>query len=463
MDRTERRKIDRQIIDILVPVIVENALMTLAGMILPGFVGRLPVSDISAYGLGNRIFNIYYAIFRGLTIGVMIIAAKAYGRGDLARCRRLQQECYMAIMPLAVLVALLIILIPQSFIGTMTADPGLLATGGRYLRVIAFGFPAIAMTSLNAAAFQAQGNTRMPMITAGLGNLVTIGCGYALVFGLGVLPALGLTGAAVSQLLSQAVMCLFGLWLIYGRHGLYAGIGRGGRLTLPSGADVRQLYATGVPAALENSFWNLATVIISRVILSYGQAYYAAYQLGLQAEGLCDMVSTGFVTAAMTLAAIAIGRGDEYLYRRYFKRLMFQCLVITAAAMAVLAFGSSVLCGMLTDKPQLIAIALTYLHAMVWSQLPQNASKIYAGFIRSCHHEKMPMVINFVGVWLVRLPLVLVCGGWLKLDVVWLWWTFNLDQWCRLLIAAVFFKRHRVIDYLSDRSADGRKAARTTA
>ena len=59
----EYRELDNTILKILIPAILENALLILSGMILTGYIGRLEVTEISAYGIGNRIFNIYFAIF----------------------------------------------------------------------------------------------------------------------------------------------------------------------------------------------------------------------------------------------------------------------------------------------------------------------------------------------------------------------------------------------------------------
>lgn len=450
MSVTVNRRINRQIFKVLIPVMVENALMTLAGMILTGYIGRLAVSAISGFGLANRIFNISYSFFKGLAIGVMILAAKAYGSGDMKKCARLQQECYLTIVPVALLVMTVIMIWPSFFIGLMTSDEQLLQVAVPFLRLIAPGIPLVTITALNAAAFQSQGNTKTPMFIAGIGNLVNIIFGYVLIFGLGFIPNLGLVGAGISQLLSQLTMALLGAYLLYGRGGLFSESGfkisyRSCKLT-----DIKQLFGTGIPAALENSFWQFSTMIISRIILGYGQDYYAAYQLGLQAEGLCDMVSTSFVTTSMTLAALAIGRNDDSLYHHYFYQLMKHCLAFSALAMLVLGLGSPLLVSLLTDKAELVPISLGYLYTMVWSQLPQNISKVFFGFIRASRHEKTPMVINFIGIWILRLPLVVLWGLLMHKSIIWIWWAFNIDQWFRALSSGWLIKRYQVLSYLKN-------------
>ena len=69
-------EIDHRILRILIPVILENALLTLSTMILTGYIGRLSVMEINSYGIGRRIYGIYYSVFKGLAVGTMIAIAK---------------------------------------------------------------------------------------------------------------------------------------------------------------------------------------------------------------------------------------------------------------------------------------------------------------------------------------------------------------------------------------------------
>ena len=133
--------------------------------------------------------------------------------------------------------------------------------------------------------------------------------------------------------------------------------------------------------------WQFATIIISRVILSYGTNSYAAYQLGLQAEGVCDMLSVGFITASTTLAARAIGQRDDALYKMYFKQLIRISMTISIFTCAVLFFCPRFLMGLLTDKQDLIEIGMKYVFIMGFAQIPQNLSKIFNGTIRAAGHK----------------------------------------------------------------------------
>ena len=215
---------------------------------------------------------------------------------------------------------------------------------------------------------------------------------------------------------------------------------------MPAFNDVKEILATGIPASLEDSFWQLANIVISAVILSYGQDYYAAFQIGLEGEGFCNMMSAGFMTAAMSLSSNAIGARDEKNYELSFKRLCHFCGIITVITMLFLTFFTKATLSLMTDKPELIAIAAGYMHAMIWSQYPQHRQKIEIGFIRTAGHTRTTMFTNLIGLWVVRVPMVLLFGSVLHLNIYAVWWVFNIDQWIRLLLSFFYYRRYDIAD-----------------
>ena len=434
------RETDRRIRGILIPVILENALMTLSSMILTGYIGRLTVAEMNVYGITNRMYGIYNSLFKGLAVGAMLLMAREFGRKNSDRAGTLLREAYSAFFPIGIVLAAVILLSGRTLLSTMTPDTDLLSEGAYFLRFTAPFFPLLAVIHLNTSAFQAKGDTRTPMMIAMLGNAINIVLGYFLIFTL----KMGIYGAAWAQNTSFAAMMITGCFLLFVRRK---------RLFEPSSydpshkkEDLRQIFSGGLPAAAEFSMWNLAAVVISRVILSYGQPFYAAYQIGLQAEGFCDMMSAGFLTAAMSLASNAVGAEDDALYRLYYRRLCFFCYVISGITMAFLLLFSRNVTALMTDKPQLIDIAGTYLFIMIFSQFPQHMQKILFGFIRSSGHVRIPMVINFIGLWVVRVSLVWLFGTVLKLDIIWIWHAINIDQWTRCTLAFLLSRRLHVMD-----------------
>lgn len=116
-----------------------------------------------------------------------------------------------------------------------------------------------------------------------IGNIVSIVFGYVFILGVGSFEVMGIVGAAITNNLRIVVMFFIGLHLLFGKNGVLADYSS---KKMPFDFKAfKELIIFGVPTAIGNSFWNFAALFLSNFILSYGESYFAAYQLGLQCEG----------------------------------------------------------------------------------------------------------------------------------------------------------------------------------
>ncbi len=440
-----KKEVSRQIYRMLIPMIFENILTTSASLVTTAMVGRLSALEISAQGVGSRMSNTYLALFKGLAIGVTVAGAIFFGEGRRDKCRRNVEQAFVTAVPFGTFIAILTAIFPSWFVKLFTSNGDIMSYATLYLRILAVGLPFVAITCFVTAAFQAEGNTKTPMMIAAIVNIINIILGWAFIFGGLGIPAMGLPGAGIALVAAQIFGALIGIVLLYHKRiGFFNGAIHGKKFFSLDSSYLKDIYTTGLPAAGENLLWQFATIIISRVILSYGTESYAAYQLGLQAEGVCDMLSVGLVTASTALAARAIGERDDALYKMYFKQLNRVSMIISVLTTLILLLGSRLLMSLLTDKEELIEIGMRYVFIMGFAQIPQNISKVFNGTIRSAGHKYAPMVITFVGIWLVRVALCCL-GGWVfHWDITALWWAILLDQLVRAALSITFFLKEKV-------------------
>ncbi len=442
------KKLDRKILRILVPAILENAFLNISGMILTGYIGRLTVAEISAYGISSRVYGIYFSILKGFAIGVMVMFARAFGSGDRKKAVNTYLQALLLVFPIAFVVAVIIWVFPRQLLSTMSSDAELISYGVSFVRIHVLAYPLLAIVHLNSSMFQADGNTKTPLLIATIGNVVSMLLGYVLILGIGSFEGLGLKGAAITNDLQIIVMVVVGLYLHF-----HKSISHNKKIKIDlhlNKGTVKSLVRFGLPTAIGNSFWNFAAVFLATYILSYGQEYYAAYQLGLQAEGFCDMMSAGFLTASMSLSSLAIGAKDSDMFKMSYKRLNHYCYIICGINMLFLLFFSKLVLCLLTDKSSLVSIAHVYLLSMIFSQFPQMRSKIEYGFIRSNGYSTIPTFIDMIGIWGVRVFGCYLVLCVLHLDIFWAWIVIDLDQWVRCLLSAAVVVFKNVLGYLDN-------------
>ncbi|WP_458862584.1 MATE family efflux transporter [Acidaminobacterium chupaoyuni] len=451
----EKKQVNSDIFRMVLPIVIENILQMSAGVITTAMIGRLMADDISAQGIGNRITNTYWALFKGIGVGATVIVALRYGQHKFDQCRRTVEQTYLTAIPASFLCVALTLLFFSPILHLFTQDAALLDAARRFARIAIFAVPFMALSSVNAAAYNGHGNTRTPMFIAVLMNCVNIIVGFVLIFGLGPFPALGLTGAAISTVVSWAVGGLTGTFLLYTKNGYCAQEHHGQSFFTVDLPCLKEIYKTGVPAACENVFWQLSAIVLSNVILGYGSAYFAAYQIGLQAEMICEMPGIGFVTASTSLAARAIGEGDDTLYRLYFRQMRKFSFYTGVLATVLLFTCAGSFMKILTDKADIRALGMVYVSIMGFAQIPQDLNKAYNGTMRAAGYRNTPMVISFIGIWCVRVPMALIFGKWLHWNIAFIWVAIALDQIIRTLLCMVIFRKRKVLEVITD----GRAAA----
>ncbi|MBQ9535540.1 MAG: MATE family efflux transporter [Clostridia bacterium] len=449
----EKGRTRREIAALMIPLVMENALQILAGVVTAAMIGRMLTLDISAQGISNRVTNMMWSAFKGVGIGATMIAAVYYGENRLDKCRRTMEQAYLLAVPVSVLIAVVIFLVPQPIMSFFTDDAELIERAVEYMRISVWMIPFAATTSLNTAAFNSRGNTKTPLLIAIMMNLINITLGYVLIFGIGGFAGLGIHGAAIAAVVSQAFSCFAGLALLYSPRGFYGGTKSGGRFFSLESEYVKNLLSTGLPAAGENMFWPISAVLVSKVILSYGTVYYAAYQQGLQAESLSQIPMIGFTTTATALAARAIGMGDSKQFKLYFTEMKKIAWTIGAAVSLLLLLMPEQLMRLLTDKEDVIEIGKHYIFLMSFTELPQALFTTYYGFIRAAGHKRAPMFITGTGVWLIRVPLIYLLGWFMKVDIRFIWGVMIADAVSRMVLSMLYAKKKNVLGAVEQAAA----------
>ena len=442
----EQRAITREIWKLLVPMIAEQVLMFFTSVVTAAMIGRLMAEDIAAQAISSSLYNMSNYLFRAMNISLVSITSYHYGRGETAECRRALEQALLTAMPICFLLVTFVQMWPMLPLRLYTDKVEVLVTAVPYVRLLMFSLIPAAITSFFTASFQGHGDTLTPMAIAIATNLVNILLGWALIFGRLGLPALGLQGAGIALLIARTLGCLLALALLLNsRFGIRPFSRRTRETFRPDGRLQKDLYSMGLPIFCEHMSWQLAAIVVGRVIQTYGINAYAAYQQGLNAEGLLQTFADGFVAASVLLGARAIGMGDGKLYRAYFRGMLRICAWITIPSMLILFFFPTQLMSLLTDKADLILIGSLYVKIMCAAQPPQNFQRIVNGYIRVSGHKNVPALITAFGIWIVRVLLCLLFGGLLHWDIACIWWAVVADQMSRSILSTIFIVKKRVL------------------
>lgn len=441
--KSEKTLIRKKIYKLILPITVDNILQMVAGLVSMGMIGRVNTLSVGAIGLSTRITQIVWAIFKGLTTGATVFVAQAYGAKDFKRLKHVIQQTLLSTIVFVVFLQQIIFWNASFFLSIFNPKPDLMASASLYLKTVSWGLPFWVIMIIVSGVLQGMGNASTPMKITGIMNVLNIIIGYIVIFGNFGMPKLGIFGAALGLVIAQIIGAFLGLYVLFNKNGVL-----GGMLNLNffkfDFKEILNVYKVGTPTAFESIFWQLAAIILTRVILSFGVVALAAYQIGLNAESISFTPALGFSVAATALVGQALGSQDGELGRKYLKELIKGSAILTILLSSLLLFMPRQIMGLLTTDKSVIALGAKYLFLMGLVQLPQNISGVLNGSLRGAGYTWVPMVVAFTGIWLIRVPVSLVLTYIFNLNVVAIWIVICIDQITRFALSIFIYKTKNI-------------------
>lgn len=435
----EYRIIRRRILFMILPITIESILQMTTSIISMAMVGRISPVAVGAIGIGTNIFNIIWALFKGISTGVSVLVAQAYGANNYYKLRKVAVQTLMFSIILVIIFQQGIYWNTSKILEIFDTSEELMESSSIYLRIISWGLPFITIVLIVAGVFQGMGNAKTPMKVALAMNVVNVILSYIFIFGKLRLNPMGVKGAGYATVISQIVAATIGLIILFGKEGLLKS--ENGFSLKMDFKQILSVYRVGLPVSCERIFWQIASIVLTKAILTYGEIAYASYQLGLQAESISYMPAAGFSVAATTFIGHAIGSGNAEEGEKYLYQLIKWTTVFTLFTGGLLVFFPKQIMRMLTEDIDIINTGAVYLFVMGIVQMPQNLRGVIDGALRGAGYAKPPTAIAMVGLCCIRLPLSLMCAYVLKSPIWSIWVVFGIDLIFRFICNVIVFKR----------------------
>jgi putative MATE family efflux protein len=426
------------------PAVGEQLLNMAVGLADTFMVGHLGAAAVAAVGLANQAVMLVTTFFFALATGVTALVARHIGAKEPDRASVIVHQGYLLGALIGLIATALGLAFATPTLYILQAPAEVVAPGATYLSIVALTFLLASWLFIGNACLRGAGDTRSPMLTMLVVNVVNIAVAYAFIYGPGPLPALGVAGSAVGAATARGIggLIVAGL-LLRGRAGLRLNL----RRLLPDLTQIKRILNIGLPAGAEQLLMRFGMTAYAMTVATLGTQAFAAHQLALQGESLSFMPGMGFAVAATTLVGQGLGahdpgraKADGYLARRL--------AVIVMSAMGVIFFlFPAQIIGVFINDPEVIRLGIWPLRLVAFSQPALATLLVLAGALRGAGDTRATMVITASGLWLIRLPLALLLigpfgllGAWIAMGIdlnlrgLGMWLRFKGGSWARLKV-----------------------------
>lgn len=418
---------------------VFQASFSVADQLMVGQLGSVAVAGI---GLGGKFSSLYQVLLSAVATAAGILIAQAAGSRDREKTGR--SFCWNLLLALLLAAGFTAVCagFPRGILRLYSEDDATIASGGEYLRILAWSFLPSAATAVCATLLRCQGAAGLPLY-AGVGSAVlnTI-LNYGLIFGRLGMPEMGVSGAAWATVLSQWFGCLLTLGLLAWKFQ------REGRaLPLSLRMDRAYFFQYGsvlLPIFLCEFFWSLGENGYAAVYGHIGTDACAAMTLTNPIQALTMGALTGISQASGILVGKELGREDRERAYRISKKMMLWGAYASAVLSVLLILLRGPYVKLFPQEPSVTAMtqALLLAYAVVAPVKVQNMI-LGGGIIRSGGKTKYIMAVDLIGTWCFGIPLALLSGFALKLPIYWVYFILSQEELVRLLLSLDIFRKKR--------------------
>ncbi len=422
-----------------IPMVLEMAMESLFAVVDIFFVAKLGKEAVATVGLTESLLTLVYAIGLGLAMSTTAMVARRVGEGDLEGAARVGAQAVGLVWVLGLLLGLPAFFAGPWLLQQMGASSEVVALGGGYASVVLGAQVVVMLLFVQNAIFRGAGDAMVAMKALWIANLVNCALDPLFIFGLGPVPAMGVTGAA------YATLCGRGIGVLYQWRALRSGKSRvhvqGVRFFDPRAmATLLRLSAFGIGQFLvPTASW----VGLNRIAAMFGDAAVAGYTVGVRILIFTYLPAWGLSNAVATLVGQSLGaKVPARAERAVWLVMAYNVAFMTAVGLCMLAFPSS-LVAIFTDEPAVARVAEACLRVFSYGYPMYALGMVLVQALNGAGDTMTPTGINLIAYWAIQIPIAWFLAVTLAMGAEGVFWSVVVGESAMAAIALSVFRRGR--------------------
>lgn len=439
----------RTLIAFSIPALISNLLQTLGGTINTIWVGQLlGEGALAATANANIIVFLAFAVVFGFGMATTVKVGQHFGAREIDAARRIFGTGTGFCTALALVGALAGWLFSEPLVRLLATpkeihDPALI-----YLRISFLSMPFSTLSMMMGMGLRGVGDAKTPLYSVILTTILVVALNPLLILGHGPVPAMGIGGSALANVLAGVIGALFVVGRIYWRDLPLRLRGAELRYLLPLKEELAYVMTKGLPMGTQMLVSSAAAVIMVGLVNREGMLTTAAYGAVMQIWNYIQMPAFAISMAVSAMVAQNIGAGHHDRVGQISTAGVISNSIVTIVLTALLLlFDGPLLSLFLGSESKAIPVAEHIQELATWAWIFTGVMMILSGTLRAYGVVVMPLIIMIVSQYPARLGFYEVFYPSMGADALWLsypfgglvalvmtWWTYRHGSWRRKLL-----------------------------
>jgi putative MATE family efflux protein len=389
---------------------------------------RISDTTTGAVGLANEIIFFCILMFGFVGIGTSVVVSQYIGAGRGGEASRISALAVTINLAFGIVVSLALVGFGEPLMRLMNLSPEQIDIAERYLSIIGGFIWVEALSYAVSSVIRAGGHTKSVMyVTLGV-NMIHVTGNYLLIFGNLGFPEWGVTGAAVSTVVSRVlgVAVLFAI--------LYRRIPSPIRLkdyVTWNGSYVKKILSVGLPAAGEHLSWQSQYLMVVSFVNMIGVTALNTHVYVMNVSNYFMALALAIGNGTEIIVGQMVGAGEmDAAYKRLIRSVKISFGLTLAVVGAASLFRYSII-GMFTDDPDIISVGAGIFLLSIVLEPGRTFNMVVINSLRAAGDARFPVLMGVCSMWGVSVPLAYLLGVHWGVGLLGVWIAFAVDEWLR--------------------------------
>lgn len=406
---------NRQLGRLILPLLVEQLLAMLVGMVDTVMVSSAGEAAISGVSIVNDVNNLMINLLAALAGGGAVVVSQYLGSNDRENTKKSASQLVMIAFLISTGLGLICFALHRQILGLLygNVEADVMAAARTYFWITALSFPFLGVYNSSAALFRSMNETKATMYVSILMNTINVIGNY---FGVYVFH-LGVAGVAWPTLLSRVVAAVVMTKMAFHPENSIS-ISWNHILQWNRGL-LKNILSIALPNGIENGLFQLGKVIVSVFVATYGTSQIAANGVTNSLSTLCYTTEMAMQLAVVTVIGQCVGANDYDQAKYYIRKMLLMSAVMAVIdnVLLYLIMPYALNLYTLTEETRSITITIMTMECVAVSLLHAPAF-VLPTCMRAAGDAKFTMFVGVTSMFLARVVMAYVLGTVFHMGVV---------------------------------------------
>lgn len=427
------------LVALALPIIAANLLQTGYQLVDAFWVGQLGANAVAAVSISFPVNFLLISLSSGFAFAGTILVAQYAGAKNFNMVNHVATQTLTMVVIVSIILSTIAWFLSPDILRLLGVEQVIFEDANIFQKTIfaglVFNFGFIMFQSL----MRGIGEVRIPLYI----NAATLSLNFILdplfIYGWGPVPAYGVTGAAVSTLVTVSLSAFTGVFILWkGKTDIKLST-KNFKFDIPL---LKKAFKLGAPSSMEISARALGLTIMTGIAAKFGTSVLAAYGVGSRLLSFVVIFGLGLLHASSTFVGQNMGakqveraeKGATYAaWIGFFALTLIGIVFFVMAEPLVRAFLDSTdyVVGMGVDFLKITSLTFGFMGAQL----------ALVGTLRGSGNTVESMILTIIGIWVIQFPFAWITSEMESFQEYGVWWSFPVSYVIPCILTVIWFKR----------------------